>query len=57
MLVIERECDELPTIEMVSTTARAMYLMDLPDTQRAELGRYFLVRADVVTEIDSLGLA
>jgi len=57
LIVLERECDELPSVEMVSTTARAMYLMDLSETQRDRLGKFFLLRTDVISAIGELGIA
>ncbi len=57
LLVTERECDELPSVEMISTTARTMYLMNLPDTERTKLGKFFLLRTDVMISIGDLGLA
>jgi len=56
LLVMERECDELSSVEMVSTTARAMYLMSLSDTERGRLGKYFLLRVDVIGTIGDLGI-
>lgn len=56
-LVAERECDELPSIEMISTTARVMYLMNLPEDERAQIGKYFLLRIDVMSAMGELGLA
>ncbi len=57
LLVTERECDELPSVEMISTTARTMYLMDLSEAERSQIGKYFLLRVDVMSSIGDLGLA
>ncbi len=57
LLVIERECDELSSIEMISTTARAMYLMGQSEAERGRVGKYFLLRVDVISTIGDLGIA
>jgi len=40
-----------------STSAEPMYLMNLPDAERIQLGKYFLLRVDVMAAIGDLGLA